>query len=216
MASPGHPVHQDAIAIEEDERDDQEQRVPVELQGGVRGPSEAAHEVAGPDWNQHHHSYTNHLLHLLSMFISIVCSGRQVHEKIQPDALKQCCVHLDRNESRPKPPQVLLHLVHLRLAGSPVVIHHLPPRILNICFQCSQSCLQFLSQPSSPSFPFSVTTTLHATSLSLLPNPTPWPTLCQMPSVGAPHPLQLQPPFPSASASVDIVLLRAKWGPAWQ
>ena len=31
MTSPGHPVHQDAIAIEEDERDDQEQRVPVEL-----------------------------------------------------------------------------------------------------------------------------------------------------------------------------------------
>ena len=46
---PGHPVHEDAIAIEEDEGDDHEEGVPVEHQIGVVGPGESTHAVACPD-----------------------------------------------------------------------------------------------------------------------------------------------------------------------
>ena len=49
LALPGHPVHQDAVAIEEDEGDDHEEGVPVEHQVGVVRPGKAAHAVASPD-----------------------------------------------------------------------------------------------------------------------------------------------------------------------
>ena len=113
--------------------------------------------------------------------------------------------------------------------------------LTNICFHlstCSRLQFQFHYQPSlillSLSFIYSSVVTFLLTStriISLLPffllHLTPWPTLCSVPSVGAPPPptpYQLQPPLvpprtplPSASgSSVDIVLVHAKWGPAWQ
>ena len=51
---PRHPVHEDAIAVKEDEGDDHEEGVPVEDQVGVRA-GEATHEVPGPNRHQDHH-----------------------------------------------------------------------------------------------------------------------------------------------------------------
>lgn len=52
--APRHPVHEDAIAVKEDEGDDHEEGVPVEDQVGVRA-GEATHKVPGPNRHQDHH-----------------------------------------------------------------------------------------------------------------------------------------------------------------
>lgn len=115
---PRHPVHEDAIAVKEDEGDDHEEGVPVEDQVGVRA-GEATHEVPGPNRHQDHHGDPHRL--------SQEHQTSQFHNGCNPvlQCTKTLYLHLNRDKGRPEPPQVLFQLVHLLSDG--IVIPLLSP-----------------------------------------------------------------------------------------